>query len=111
MGLNPLDLQTMYSQIDNVAKQAAHLTQGLQLSQAMQQEESVRKNLEEASKVSRTKESAGAKGIGVDSDGKNGGDEHSSDGKKKPDNPYAEKADESARLKEDYLGRHIDVVR
>ena len=100
MGLNPLDLQTMYSQIDNVAKQAAHLTQGLQLSQAMQQEESVRKNLEKASKVSRTKESAGAKGIGVDSDGK-----------KKPANPYAEKADESARLKEDYLGRHIDVVR
>jgi len=44
-------------------------------------------------------------------DGKNGGDEHSSDGKKKPDNPYAERADESARLKEDYLGRHIDIVR
>ena len=37
MGLNPLDLQTMYSQLNNVAKQAAHQTQGASLAQSMQQ--------------------------------------------------------------------------
>ena len=111
MSLNPLDLQTMYSQINNVAKQASHLTQGAQLSQSMQQEEAVRKNQEEAKKVSETKENSQAKGIDVNSDGKNSNTGHQNSEKKSADNPYEQNDSDKIRIKEEYLGKHIDITR
>ena len=111
MSLNPLDLQTMYSQINNVAKQAAHLTQGAQLASSMQQEEAVRKNQEEAKKVAETKENTQSKGIDVDSDGKNSNPEAEHHEKKAPDNPYGQNDADKKRIKEEYLGQHIDITR
>ena len=48
MGLQPIDLQTMYSQLSNVARQAAHQQQGVQLSESMQQAGIIRQNQEQA---------------------------------------------------------------
>lgn len=112
MGLNPLDLQTMYAQINNVARDAAHLTQGAALSEAIQQQNIVKKNLEEATKVNQAKENSKSKGIDVNAEGKNQSqDGNSSDGKHKPENPYGKESENAGRIKEDYLGRHIDITR
>lgn len=111
MGLNPLDLQTMYAQINNVARDAAHLTQGAALSEAMQQQNIVKKNLEEATKVNQAKENSKSKGVDVNAEGKNQSqDGDFSDGKRSGGSVSEEDRD-SERIKEDYLGRHIDITR
>ena len=46
MAIHPIDLQTMYSQIDNVAKQVVHQQQGAALAESVQQTNFVRQNKE-----------------------------------------------------------------
>ncbi len=110
MGVQPIDLQTMYSQLSNVAKQAAHLEQGVQLAKSMQQNDVVKINAEQAQKVQQTGEDS--KASTVNQNGKN-----SSGFQKKKNNQHteeqAEEKDESDkyRLKEDFLGQHIDITR
>ena len=70
MGLNPIDLQTMYAQLNNVAKQASAQTQGAQLSQAMHEANVVEKNLEEARKVVQARESAKSGDINLNAEGR-----------------------------------------
>lgn len=50
MGIQPIDLQTMYSQASNVAKSLSG-TQQAQLAESMQQQANIQRNLENASKV------------------------------------------------------------
>ena len=52
MGI-PINIQTVYSQLDNVAKTAG-LQQQAQLSEAMQQQSNIQKNLENNKKVQIT---------------------------------------------------------
>ena len=56
MAIHPIDLQTMYSQIENVAKQAVHQQQGVQLSESMQKANEIRQNMEQANKVQQMNE-------------------------------------------------------
>ncbi len=56
MAIQPIDLQTMYAQIQNVAKQAAFQQQGLQLADSMQQENIIKQNEEMAQRVKETEE-------------------------------------------------------
>ncbi len=110
MGLNPLDLQTMYSQLNNVAKQAAHQTQGASLAQSMQQTQVVQKNIEEAQKVLQSRENSKSKGIDIkaDSNGKGSGAQNQE--KKKGEQETEETPEIPAyRVKEPYLGQHIDI--
>src|SRR5574344_2100465 len=51
MAIHPIDLQTMYSQMDTVARTAANQQQGVQLSQQMQEAGKIRKLAEEAAMV------------------------------------------------------------
>ena len=50
MGLQPIDLQTMYSQLSNMSKTMSGAQQA-QLTEAMQQQSNIQKNIENASKV------------------------------------------------------------
>ena len=56
MAIHPIDLQTMYSQIENVAKQAVHQQQGVQLSESMQKANEILQNMEQANKVQQMNE-------------------------------------------------------
>ena len=53
MAVSPIDLQTMFSQVENVAKQASHLQQGVKLAEEMQQINVIRQNAEKAQKYAK----------------------------------------------------------
>ena len=110
MGLQPIDLQTMYSQLSNVARQAAHQQQGVQLSEAMQQAGIVRQNQEQAEKVQQAEEQS--KLGGINRNGRNNSGQQQKKKEKSPDEQDSE-AENTAqnRLKESYLGQHIDITR
>lgn len=99
----------MYSQIANVAKVAAHQQQGVQLSEAMQQADVVRQNEEQGRRVKQTE--GESKSSTVSQDGGRQGDSskgrRGSGGGRSDEEPAAERD----RLKESYLGRHIDITR
>ena len=106
MGLQPIDLQTMYSQLSNVARQAAHQQQGVQLSESMQQAGIIRQNQEQAEKEEQSKLG------GINQNGKNNSGQQQKKKEKSPDEQDSE-AENTAqnRLKESYLGQHIDITR
>lgn len=110
MAIQPIDLQTMYSQMGNVAKQAAHAQQGVQLSQSMNQVEVIKQNAENASKVQKTNN--GSKSGAVDENGRNKSDPQQNDRddekRRKEDSHEISK---SYGLSESYLGVHIDISR
>ncbi|MBQ5470435.1 MAG: hypothetical protein IIT58_00265 [Treponema sp.] len=109
MALNPIDLQTMYAQLNNVAKQAAN-QQGVQLAQSMHQVDVVRQNQEKAKKVQQSEDSS--KSSNVNSNGHNKQDEKASSNSKKFEEKDAEqKESKNGNLKESYLGQHIDITR
>ncbi|MCR5495729.1 MAG: hypothetical protein K6F15_08840 [Treponema sp.] len=112
MGVQPIDLQTMYSQISNVAKQVSHVEQGVQLAKSMQQADVVKTNTEQSKKVQQTGEDS--KSAGVNQNGRNGASlQHKkSNNKDSQENPDEEKENsDKYRLKEDFLGQHIDITR
>lgn len=110
MGLQPIDLQVMYSQVANVAKIAADADRGVQLAQDMQQRGIVQQNTEEAKKVRQLRENEAL--TPLNSDGSAGGQSYSSGRqKRKPKNPSQDEIlKEVSRLKEDYLGNKLDIT-
>ncbi|MBQ1628693.1 MAG: hypothetical protein II098_05990 [Treponema sp.] len=110
MGLQPIDLSTMYSQMSNVANQVAHGEQGVQLAKSMQQVDVVKLNSEQSKKVHQAGEDS--KSSAVDQNGSNG--QQFAGGKKgsKEENQSEEQnSNDKYRLKESYLGLHIDITR
>ena len=53
MGIQPIDLQTMYTQLSNVSKTMAGAQQA-QLTEAMQQQGNIQRSMENAAKVQQT---------------------------------------------------------
>lgn len=109
MGLQPIDLQTMYSQISNVARQTVHQQQGVQLSEAMQQVNVVRQNQEKSEKVHQTEEQEKS-GV-INQNGKNPSGQQEKEEKKSEHKEPEPQNSEQNRLKEPYLGQHIDITR
>ena len=108
MAIHPIDLQTMYAQLQNVAKQAAFQQEGVQLAESMKQAEMIRENEEKSKRVNETEENA--KASTVKQDGRNDAD--ASGGKKSGGaHDEDEQQRDSGRIKESYLGQHIDVMR
>lgn len=107
MAIQPIDLQTMYAQIQNVAKEAAFREQGVKLADAMQQADVIEQNKEKAQRVKETEENSKASVVNED-----GRSSESGERKKKKDKNSADTGEENApRLKESYLGQHIDIMR
>ena len=105
MAIQPIDLQTMYSQMANIAQNAAQAQDGGRLAEAMQQQNIVRENLEEVDRVSRPAsdeseaESRAVKNDGTSSSrGKGGGREKKDEGRERA-------------VRESYIGQHIDITR
>ena len=53
MGIQPIDLQTMYTQLSNVSKSMSGAQQA-QLTEAMQQQSNIQRSMENAAKVQQT---------------------------------------------------------
>ena len=103
MAIQPIDLQTMYSQMNNVAKTVAVQQQGGQLTQAMQEAQRVQQNSEQAAQVHKA----------ADSESKSGHDsqEYNSQGNKKRKQEEEQLTEtKTVKLREAHLGNHIDIM-
>lgn len=117
MGIQPIDLQTMYSQLSNVSKSMA-AGQQAQLTESMQQEANIQRGLENASRVHETQTEKSDAAM-VNKDGKNGSDAFAGH----RNNQRGEGADEAGaagdrendgpgkKSSSPYLGTIIDITR
>lgn len=108
MGISPLDLQTMYSQMANVAKVVADKQQGVQLAQQMQEQNIIQRNEEKARAVQKAADED-AKTQGVKPDGKNSsGQQQGSSRKDSKEEPPVESPSE-IKIQAGNLGQHLDI--
>ena len=93
MGIQPIDLQIMYSQMSNVSKIASQHQKGAELTNAMQQTKIIQQNSEQVESVQKTA-SDEAKAINIKKDGRQSQDampNGKKDKKKKDDDLPEEK--------------------
>lgn len=109
MAIHPIDLQTMYSQMNNVARTVANSTQGAQLAQQLQESRLVQQGMEQAQMVQRA---AGdeAKSTGVSDEGHRGGEQGGS-ASRRGGGEQQEQRQNGCEIRESYLGQHIDITR
>ncbi len=109
MAIAPIDLSTIYSQLNNVAKNVAHQQQGAQLTQAMQENALIRQNQEQSAQVHKTADSEAKVAVVKDDSNGNGSGSFQHKNKKQPD-----KNDEPVKMteiRESFLGQNIDISR
>ena len=112
MGIQPIDLQTMYTQLSNVSKTMAG-SQQAQLTEAMQQQNNIQRSMENAAKVQQTSnERSDTNSVnqnGSNSSGAYGGRNQN----QKKENPNNDDTPEYRPPKSDhsYLGTIIDITR
>lgn len=110
MAIQPIDLQTMYSQLSNVSKSLSG-NQQAQLTEAMQQQNNIQRNMEQAAKVQQTSNEK-ANTNNVNQNGSNSsafyGQKRGQQNKKQEDND-----NENHPVKSDlsHLGTIIDITR
>ena len=110
MGIQPIDLQTMYSQLSNVSKTMSGAQQA-QLTEAMQQQSNIQKGIENAAKVHETSNEQ-SKADSVNQNGSNSSAFNG--GQKKKDGGTSENQEEKYKpVKPHYahLGTIIDITR
>ncbi|MBR4790959.1 MAG: hypothetical protein IKX70_00520 [Treponema sp.] len=112
MGIAPIDLQNMYSQMSNVARSVAGQHQAAQVSESVQQQNQIQKNIEQSQKVQQA-ENDKANTQNVNADGHQGGA-----GTYQNPNRQKNKEKESkgsfgvyADVKSEYVGTIVDITR
>jgi hypothetical protein len=107
MAIQPIDLSTMYSQMNNVAKNVAHQQQGVQLAQAMQETSVIQQNKELSSQVHKAADNqTETNQVKADQGGSSGGQ---SAGGNKKNNEEEKETPSVTEIRESYLGQHIDI--
>ena len=110
MGVQPIDLQNMYSQLSNVAKAVAGQQQAAQLSESMQQQNQIEKNLQEAQKIQQTNEKSNTGN--VNENGHHGSMSYSQQKKKRDEENQENTSHNATSSKESsYIGTIIDITR
>ena len=110
MALQPIDLQTMYSQMDNVARTLNRAQQSA-LNEAMQQQKIAAENKEKAAAVQRAAENE--KALQVNDESKGSPYQQGQSGKKnnsKKDSSALSDDVKPQAMKESWLGQHIDIT-
>ena len=111
MGIQPIDLQTMYTQLSNVSKSMAGAQQA-QLAEAMQQQGNIQRNMENAAKVQQTSNEKS----NTNSVNQNGSNSSGAYGGKKQQNKNQNEEDDIQEIRppksdHSYLGTIIDITR
>ena len=111
MGIQPIDLQTMYSQLSNVSKTLG-ASQQAQLTEAMQQQNNIQRSMENAAKVQQTSNEK-ANANHVNQNGSGTGAFYGNGKKNQEKNLNKDESDENLPKKSDlsYLGTIIDITR
>ena len=111
MGIQPIDLQTMYTQLSNVSKSMAGAQQA-QLTEAMQQQGNIQRSMENAARVQQTSnERSDTKSVNQNGSGAGSyfGGRRKGQGQKQNEEPPAEIRPPKSDLS--YLGTIIDITR
>ena len=108
MGIHPIDLSTVYSQMDQVAKYGASQNQNLQMLSQNSLEKAAELQLEKSKAVKETDKD---KEISpqVKKDGSGGGSFSQSGGKRKKSSQEEEETSQSPEFTDPRLGLHIDI--
>ena len=114
MGIQPIDLQNMYSQISNIAKNVGGQQQAAQVSQSVQQQNQVQKNIEMSQRVQETSnDKANTNNVNPDGHHGSGGSPTYKNPKKREQN----RKDNSSAFgnyeaqKAGYVGTIVDITR
>ena len=109
MAIQPIDLQTMFSQMDKVGKSQAFMREGQQIQDAIHQAQAQRKieeNIRSVNEAQNTGEEAGK----IKDDNRRGANANQGGSKEKPDDSSEEQEQEKPGLIRDpALGRNIDI--
>ena len=110
MGVQPIDLQNMYSQLSNVAKAVAGQQQTAQLSESMQQQNQIEQNMMNAQRIQQTNEKADTGNVN-----ENGHHGTMSYGQQKKNNKGEQEKEQnhnpSSSKDSSYIGTIIDITR
>ncbi len=111
MALQPIDLQTMYSQMANVAQRVASEGQGAALSQSIQTQGIVNQNLQQSQSVQKTAANETQTGK-IKADAK-GAQEQAAGDKKKRQGGQEEETPQKKEyeITDPTLGVHINITR
>ena len=107
MAIAPLDLQVLYSQLENVSKSVAHRQQGMQLASAIQQEIHAQQMAEKNSTVQQLQ--ADEDGIQKIKERSSGGSSQGGSQKKQQEEDAPEQAPEQVAFQDPNLGKFIDI--
>ena len=112
MALQPIDLQTMYSQMANVAQRVAGEGQGAALAQSIQNQSLAEQSLQQSQTVQKTAANEAQTGK-IKPDGKSaGGQGQAGAKKKKPDSSGEEAAPKKEyEITDPALGVHVNITR
>ena len=112
MGIQPIDLQNMYSQISNVARNIGGQQQAASISNSVQQQNQVQKNIEMSQRVQQTSNDK-ANTNNVNPDGHKGGAGTYQNPKKKQNGQKDKKSAFGVYgdVKSEYVGTIVDITR
>ena len=111
MGVSPLDLQTMYANMNNVARTVSHQQEGAVLAQQLQESRIIQQNAEKAAQVHKAADNE-AKSTGINDEGQNSGSAYGQGGRKRRGQQQNEEAPKKeSEIRESYLGIHINIER
>ena len=110
MAVQPIDLQVMYTQMDKIAQTVSKQQNGLQLSNAMQENRIVQQTKEQAASVQKAAQNEAEIKM-RDSDQK-GSNSQTPDGRKrrKSDESQSPETPRQTEISELYLGQHINIT-
>lgn len=110
MGLQPIDLQTMYSQMANVAQRVASEGQGAALSQSIQTQGIVNQNLQQSQTVQKTAANEAQTGK-IKADGKSSEGQAQGGKKKRQERQEEEPPKKEYEITDPALGVHVNITR
>ncbi len=112
MGIQPIDLQNMYSQMNNIARNVAGQQQSAQVSQSVQQKNQIQQNIEMSQRVQQASNDKGNTN-NVNPEGHKGGSgtyqnpKKKQNGEKDPKTAFGGFSD----TRPDYVGTIVDITR
>jgi len=112
MGIQPIDLQNMYSQMSNVARSVAGQHQAAQVSESVQQQNQIQKNIEQSQKVQQAKnDKANTQNVNADGHQGGAGTYQNPNKKKNKNNDSKGSFGIYADTKSEYVGTIVDITR
>ncbi len=110
MGVSPLDLQTMYANMNNVARTVSHQQQGAVLAQQLQESKIIQQNAEKAAQVRKAADNE-AKSTGINDEGHQNSSAYGQNKRKRQEEQENPSEKHETEIRESYLGIHINIER